>query len=200
MENLDGDSGKTGSGTEVEEGFALDKMDGHKEALAEVAADDFFGGADCRQIRFGVPLQDKLKIYGQLAAHVWPIRIWGRVLEVGLEQIEDVFGRHASGLGLRLGLPFCGFGYETLEEGAGGWAFVEGAFGMPLDAEDEAATNAFLCSFDCFDYAVFGAAGGDAEPVAGDSDGLMMAGVHKDSGFKVRGLRFEVHRHDLGEQ
>jgi len=49
---------------------------------------------------------------------------------------------------------------------------------MPLDAEDEAAADSFGGTFNGFDDAVFGAAGGDAEAVAGDADGLMMAGIY----------------------
>ena len=35
------------------------------------------------------------------------------------------------------GGPGGGFGYETLEEGLGGWADVVAALGVPLDSEDE---------------------------------------------------------------
>ena len=39
--------------------------------------------------------------------------------------------------------PGCGCGDEAGEEGAGGWAFVVGAFGVPLDAEDELRAGLF---------------------------------------------------------
>src|ERR1035437_2151484 len=74
--------------------------------------------------------------------------------------------------------PGGGFGDESGEEGAGGGALFEGAFGMPLDAEHKAATDAFGRAFDGLDDAVLGTAGGDAQAVAGNADGLMMAGVH----------------------
>jgi hypothetical protein len=51
---------------------------------------------------------------------------------------------------------------------------------VPLDAEDEVGV-AFgsLTAFYGFDDGVLGAAGGDAEAVSGDADGLMMAGVDR---------------------
>src|SRR5271155_3309873 len=77
------------------------------------------------------------------------------------------------------GDPGGGFGYESVEEGAGGWADVVAAFGMPLDAEDEVGGGAFgsLAAFDGFDDCVLRAAGGDAEAIARDADGLVVAGV-----------------------
>jgi hypothetical protein len=50
---------------------------------------------------------------------------------------------------------------------------------VPLDTEDEVGCGAFgsLAAFDSFDDGVLGAAGGDAEAVAGDADGLMVAGI-----------------------
>ena len=75
--------------------------------------------------------------------------------------------------------PCGGFGDKAVEEGAGGEADVVAALGVPLDAEDEVGGGAFggLTAFDGLDDGVLGAAGGDAEAVAGDADGLMMAGV-----------------------
>jgi hypothetical protein len=75
--------------------------------------------------------------------------------------------------------PGSGFGDEAVEEGAGGGADVVAALGMPLHAEDEVSGGAFggLAAFDGFDDAVLRAAGGDAEAVAGDADGLVVAGV-----------------------
>ena len=75
--------------------------------------------------------------------------------------------------------PGGGFGDEAVEEGAGGRADVVAALGMPLDAENEVGGGAFagLAAFDGFDDGVLRAAGGDAEAVAGDADGLMVAGV-----------------------
>jgi len=76
------------------------------------------------------------------------------------------------------GGPGGGFGDEAVEDGAGGGADVVAALGMPLDSEDEVGV-AFggLTAFYGFDDGVLRAAGGDAEAVAGDADGLMMAGV-----------------------
>ncbi len=50
---------------------------------------------------------------------------------------------------------------------------------MPLEAEDEVGGGAFggLTTFYGFDYGVLRAAGGYAEAVAGDSDGLVVTGV-----------------------
>src|SRR5271154_742472 len=75
--------------------------------------------------------------------------------------------------------PGGGFGDEAVEEGAGGWADVVAALGVPLDAEDEVGGGAFggLAAFDGFDDCVLWAAGGDTETVTGDADGLMVAGV-----------------------
>ena len=77
------------------------------------------------------------------------------------------------------GGPGGGFGYEALEEGFGGGADVVAALGVPLDAEDEVGVGVggVLAAFDGFDDGVLGAAGGDAEAVAGDADGLVVAGV-----------------------
>ena len=53
------------------------------------------------------------------------------------------------------------------------------ALGVPLDAEDEmgGGVGGVLAAFDGFDDGVLGAAGGDAEAVAGDADGLVVGGV-----------------------
>src|SRR5580698_8676077 len=66
---------------------------------------------------------------------------------------------------------------EAGEEVAGGGAVVEGTFGMPLHADDEWAAAALGRAFDGFDDAVLAAAGGDAHAVAGNPDGLVVAGV-----------------------
>jgi hypothetical protein len=102
-------------------------------------------------------------------------------------------------------MPGGGFGDEAGEEGAGGWAIVVRAFGMPLDPDDEGGAGA--CGggvthrvFDCFDDAVFRATGGDAEAVSRNADGLVVAGVDLNSGFEVRGSGFEVRCDDLSEQ
>ena len=75
--------------------------------------------------------------------------------------------------------PCSGFGDEAVEEGAGGGADVVAALGVPLNAEDVVGGGPFggLAAFDGFDHCVLRAAGGDAESVAGDADGLMVAGV-----------------------
>jgi hypothetical protein len=77
------------------------------------------------------------------------------------------------------GGPGGGFGDETIEEGARGRADVVTTFGVPLDSEDIVGGSAFsgLTAFNCFDDGVLRAAGGDAETVAGDADGLVVAGV-----------------------
>src|SRR6266478_3149269 len=74
------------------------------------------------------------------------------------------------------GLPGDGLGDEAVEERAGGRADVVAALGMPLNAEDEVGGGAFagLTAFDGFDDGVLRAAGGDAESVAGNADGLVV--------------------------
>jgi len=78
------------------------------------------------------------------------------------------------------GLPGFRLGDEAVEEGSGGGAQVVTALGMPLDTEDEVGGGAFggLSPFDCLNDSILGAAGGDAKAVAGDADGLMMAGIN----------------------
>ena len=75
--------------------------------------------------------------------------------------------------------PNRGFRDEAVEESARGRADVVAALGVPLHAENEVGGGAFggLAAFDGFDDGILRAAGGDAESVAGNSDGLMMAGV-----------------------
>jgi hypothetical protein len=75
--------------------------------------------------------------------------------------------------------PGGGLGDKAVEEGAGGGADVVAALGVPLDTEDEMGGGSFggLAAFDRFDDGVLGTAGGDAQAVAGDADGLMVAGV-----------------------
>jgi hypothetical protein len=50
---------------------------------------------------------------------------------------------------------------------------------MPLNSDDEVRDGSFggLSAFYGFNDRVLGASGGDAKAVAGDSDGLVMAGV-----------------------
>jgi hypothetical protein len=52
---------------------------------------------------------------------------------------------------------------------------------MPLNADDEVRDGSFggLSTFYGFNYSVLGASGGDAEAVAGDSDGLVVAGINR---------------------
>jgi hypothetical protein len=71
------------------------------------------------------------------------------------------------------------FGDEAVEEGLGGGADVVAALGVPLDAEDEVVRGGVrgLTAFDGFDDGVLRAAGGDAEAVAGNANGLVVAGV-----------------------
>src|SRR5258708_38254020 len=54
---------------------------------------------------------------------------------------------------------------------------------MPLHAEDKVGSGAFagLAPFDGFNDGVLRAAGGDAEAVAGDADGLVVAGVDREA-------------------
>jgi hypothetical protein len=70
-------------------------------------------------------------------------------------------------------------GNEAVKELVGCCAEVVTAFRMPLDSDDEVGNRAFcgLSPFYSLDYGVLRAAGGDSEAVAGDSDGLMVAGV-----------------------
>jgi hypothetical protein len=77
------------------------------------------------------------------------------------------------------GVPGGGFGDETIEEGFGGWADVVASLGVPLDAQDEVVSGGIrgLAAFYCFDDAVLGATGRYAKVVAGDADGLVVAGV-----------------------
>jgi hypothetical protein len=77
------------------------------------------------------------------------------------------------------GDPGGGFGDEALEDGAGGGADVVAALGVPLDGEDEVGGCSFggETAFYGFDDGVLGAAGADVEAVAGDGDGLVVAGV-----------------------
>lgn len=73
--------------------------------------------------------------------------------------------------------PCDGFGDEAIEESTGGGADIVTALGMPLDSKDEVRSGALggLAAFNRFDDRVLRAAGGDAETIAGDADGLMMA-------------------------
>src|SRR5215469_16318775 len=77
------------------------------------------------------------------------------------------------------GLPGCGLSDEALEDGAGGRADLIAALGVPLDSEDEVGVGVvgILAALDGFDDVVLRAAGGDAQTVAGNPDGLMVAGV-----------------------
>jgi hypothetical protein len=76
-------------------------------------------------------------------------------------------------------LPGDGFGDETVEEGAGCGADVVAALGVPLDAEDEVGVwiVRVLAAFDGLDNSVLRTTRRDAEAVARDADGLMVAGV-----------------------
>ena len=94
--------------------------------------------------------------------------------------------------GLGFGVPGGGLGDEAGEEGAGGGVVFEAALRVPLDAEGEGVAGCVGGVFDGFDDSVFGAAGGDAEAVAGDADGLVVAGVDSQplaGRFEVRGSR-----------
>ncbi len=71
---------------------------------------------------------------------------------------------------------------EGVEEGAAEGGVVVGAFGVPLDAEDEVVWG---LEFDGFDDAVLGADGGDEEVVAGGLNRLVVAGVDEDGEGKV---------------
>jgi hypothetical protein len=73
------------------------------------------------------------------------------------------------------GLPGFGGMDEDSEEGAGQGADGVGAFGVPLDSEDEVIGRVELNSFD---DTVGGGDSSDAEVVACVMDGLMVAGVH----------------------
>ncbi len=62
VEELDGETGKAGSGAKVEKGGAggqaWDEVEAGEEAFAEVAADDVLGIADGRDVGAGVPLEE----------------------------------------------------------------------------------------------------------------------------------------------
>ena len=77
------------------------------------------------------------------------------------------------------GLPDGGFGDEAVEDGSGGGAGVVAALGVPLEAEDEVGVGVVgaLSAFDGLDDGVLRAAGGDVQAVAGDGEGLVVAGV-----------------------
>jgi hypothetical protein len=79
----------------------------------------------------------------------------------------------------RARLPGDGFGYEAVEEGSRGGTDVVAALGMPLDTEDEVSAwiVRILAAFDGLDDSVLRTSGGDAEAIARDADGLMVAGV-----------------------
>lgn len=64
-----------------------------------------------------------------------------------------------------------------MEESAGGGADLVAPLRVPLHAEDEVGAARSLPAFDGLDDRVLRAAGGDAKAVAGDSDGLVVAGV-----------------------
>lgn len=77
------------------------------------------------------------------------------------------------------GGPGGSFGDEALEESFGGGADVVAAFGVPLDSEDEVMRAGIrgLAAFYGFDDSILGTAGRNAEVVAGNADGLVVAGV-----------------------
>jgi hypothetical protein len=91
------------------------------------------------------------------------------VLATGSRRIVDAAGLPGS----------CGMD-ESSEDGAGQGADRVGAFGVPLDGEDEVIGRVEL---DGFDDAIGGGDSGDAEVVAYLMDGLMVAGV--DVGLRV---------------
>ena len=59
-------TGKTGTGTEIEERVTSAEVPGGKEALAEVAADDLSGIADRREVGSSIPLEQKIQIKREL--------------------------------------------------------------------------------------------------------------------------------------
>ena len=73
-------------------------------------------------------------------------------------------------------LPCFGGVDESFEERAGQGADGVGAFGVPLDGEDEVIGRVEL---DSLDDTIGGGDGGDAKVVAGLTDGLVVAGVHE---------------------
>jgi hypothetical protein len=75
--------------------------------------------------------------------------------------------------------PCDGFGDETVEERTRGGTEVIAALRMPLHAKNKVSGRAFggLAAFDGFDDGILWTAGGDAEAVAGNADGLMVARV-----------------------
>src|ERR1700678_3945230 len=70
------------------------------------------------------------------------------------------------------------FGDEAAEKSLRSGTDVVTAFRVPLDTEYEVSgTFRGLATLYGLDHSILRAAGGDAEAVAGDADGLMMAGV-----------------------
>jgi hypothetical protein len=65
--------------------------------------------------------------------------------------------------------------YERSEDGPRRFIFFYGAFGVPLDCQNKMIGRS---SFEGFDDAVGGAAGGDTEILADGAGGLVVGGVY----------------------
>jgi hypothetical protein len=97
VEELDGESGESGTGAEVEEGRGGSDVLGSEEAFAEVAADDLFGVADGGEVGAGVPLEEEVEISGELGEEGFG-QTWG----VGGEEGSDFgFGEGGHGCGVQ---------------------------------------------------------------------------------------------------
>jgi hypothetical protein len=77
--------------------------------------------------------------------------------------------------------PDGGFSYETPEKGLGGGASVVASLRMPLNSDYEVRCGSFggLSTFYSLNDGILRASSRDTEAVAGNSDGLVMAGVDR---------------------
>ncbi len=115
----------------------------------------------------------------------------GAMVEVGPERFTDWSSNQATFYGLlvhpyvlKIGgaegerpMEGAGLGDELFEDSTRHFVFIEGSFGMPLNAEHPVSGGG---TFDGLDDGVLGRAGNDAKSVPGDGDGLVMAGVDDD--------------------
>ena len=93
----------------------MKQLPGGEEAFAEVALDDFFGGADGGEIGAGVPLEEEIEVEGELVAEVR----WGGG-EIWLEEGSDLCGgegEHGLPLNDNQLNPCAGDSIKTIEDG-----------------------------------------------------------------------------------
>lgn len=74
--------------------------------------------------------------------------------------------------------------YQSAEDCAGGFVFIDGALGMPLYRQHEVIGRS---SFHSFDDTVVGAAGSDAQAISDRAGGLVVGRVdgHDELGFLI---------------